>query len=123
MDERELIIQGEQQLAAAHLTLDLALFEHLLHPDYLILQPNGRVESRADVLASYRSGEREWFTAEVDQLEVRLVEKTALVNGRWRATGRNKDAHFNYAARFLSVWVKAAGRWQNVAYQGVEIGR
>lgn len=112
---------AERRLAAAHLSLDLATIDGLLHPGYVIVQPGGRIETKADVLASYRAGGRHWDTAEVDQLDVRLHGDTAIVTGRWRASGENEGEPFNYAARFLSVWLKVNGRWRNIAYQATEL--
>ena len=112
---------AEQQLAAAHVNLDLVQFERLLHDDYVIIQPGGRTESREEVLASYRSGDRQWVRARSDQLEVRLFGNTAVVVGRWSAAGRHGEERFDYAARFLAVWVYADGRWQNVASQSTAL--
>jgi ketosteroid isomerase-like protein len=112
---------AERQLAAAHLTLDLDTIDRLLHPDYLILQPDGRFETKADVLASYRSGDRHWDTADVDQLDVRLYGSAAIVTGRWQATGVNSGQPFAYAAHFISTWLYEDSRWQNIAYQSSEI--
>ena len=115
------IVEAERALVAAHRTLDLATLDRLLHPDYVILQPDGTTECKAQVLASFESGERHWDLAEVDQLEVRFHGQCAVVVGRWRARGRNGPHQFDYAARFLSVWVNGAGNWRNVAYQATEI--
>lgn len=110
-------------MAQAHLKLDLEVIERLLHDDYVVVQPSGRLETKRYVLHSYKHERREWHTAEVDQLQVSLYAETAVVIGRWRATGQNNEVHFDYAARFLSVWVWSDGRWQNVAYQATEINQ
>lgn len=120
-DDVEAVAQAEYNLAIAHLRLDLTTLEHLLHPDYVIVQPGGTVETKAEVLASYRTGTRYWDTAQADQLDIRLYGDTAIVIGRWRASGQHGAERFDYAARFLSVWVKQEGRWQNTAYQATEI--
>jgi ketosteroid isomerase-like protein len=117
----EQIAANEQAIAAAHLTLDLAVIERLYHPDFVIAQPDGTTESKAEVLASYRLGERQWDFAQVDQLDVRVSGDTGVAVGRWRARGKNRGRHFDYAARFLSVWTLTADGWQNLAYQSVEI--
>ncbi len=54
----ELIAGLEQDLAKAHLTLDLDRIRQLLHPDFVILQPDGTLETRTDFLRSLTSGER-----------------------------------------------------------------
>ena len=121
MTDAESIAAAEQAIAAAHLTLDLAVIERLYHPDFILVQPDGTIEGKADVLASYARGEREWTHAEVDRLSVRVTGDTGIALGRWRARGTNRGADFDYAARFLSVWARADGAWRNIAYQSVEI--
>ena len=115
------VIRAEERLAQAHMDMDLATIADLLHPDYVILQPDGRTETRQAVLDSYRSGDRHWDLAQVDEMAVRLIGETAVVTGRWRAAGQNGAKAFDYAARFLSVWVRGNEGWRNAAYQSVEI--
>jgi ketosteroid isomerase-like protein len=121
MTDAGAIAAAEHALAAAHLALDLGVIERLYHPDFVIAQPDGSSETKDQVLASYRNGERRWDFAEVDQLEVRVTGDTGIAIGRWRARGTNRGQHFDYAARFLSVWVRAGDSWRNLAYQSVEI--
>ncbi|MDQ3693343.1 MAG: nuclear transport factor 2 family protein [Chloroflexota bacterium] len=119
--EMRAVADAERELAAAHLTLDLAVLDRLFHHDYVIVQSDGGTETKAEILASFQTGERRWDLAEVDQLDIRDYGAAAVVIGRWRATGHNRQTPFDYAARFLSLWVKDDSRWQNVAYQSTEI--
>ena len=112
---------AEEQLAAAHERMDVDLIDDLLHPDYVIIQPRGIVESKSQVLDSYRSGTRHWEFAQSDQMDIRLYGEMAIVIGHWQAKGRNGDVDFDYTARFLSVWVRQAGRWLNLTSQSTEI--
>lgn len=120
-DDLLAVAQAERALAEAHLSLDLAIFDQLLHKDYVIIQPGGETQNKAETLATFRSGARHWDRASVDQLDIRLHGGTAVVTGRWSASGRNGTAPFDYQARFLSVWVKEDDRWSNVAFQSTEI--
>lgn len=119
--DQQAIIAAERELAAAHLTLDRAVLDRLLHRDYVIIQPDGSIETKAEIIDSFATGNRRWDMAAVDQLDLRLSAGAAVAVGRWRAAGQNGDAHFDYAARFLSLWMNEDGRWQNVAYQSTEI--
>jgi len=121
IDDSTAVIQAEQALAAAHLTLDLATIDQLLHPNYVIVQPGGVHENKAQTLASFTTGERHWDLAESDEMVVRLYGNTAIVTGRWRGRGRNGAVHFDYQARFLSTWVREDGEWRNVAYMATEV--
>lgn len=117
----ETIIQAEQALAAAHLTLDIATIDLLLHPNYVIIQPSGVHENKAQTLASLQSEDRHWELAESDDMAVRLYGDSAVVTGRWRGRGRNGNEHFDYRAHFLSMWVREEGQWRNVAYMATEL--
>ncbi len=119
--EVDAVAHAEYLLAKAHLQLDLKIFEDLFHQDYLIIQPGGKIETKAEVIASYETGTRHWDTAQVDQLDIRIYSETAIVVGRWRASGQHGDEHFDYSARFQSIWIKQDGRWQNLIYQSTEI--
>ena len=115
------IIQAEERLAEASLHLDLAVFEKLLHPDYVIIQPGGLVEGKAKTLASLASDRRHWQVAQSDEMDVRVYGDTAVVIGRWTGKGQNGEQPFDYQARFLSVWVKEGQAWRNVAFQSTPI--
>ena len=115
------IIACEQALAKAHLTLDIEILDSLFHPDYMILQPDGNLERKADVLQSYQSGEGHWDKAELDDLEVTVLGDFARAIGKWSATGVNRGQAFDYQARFISIWIKTEECWRNISYQSVEI--
>lgn len=115
------VLLAERALAAAHLNLDLTRFDQLFHPDYVIIQPGGKVESKAETLASLQTGTRSWEIARSDEMAVQVYGETAVVIGRWRGKGQNGKIAFDYSARFLSVWVYEDGAWRNVAAQSTEI--
>ena len=116
----ELVVQAEYDLAEAHVHMDLATIDHLLHPNYTILQPDGRSENKTAVLDSYKQGVRKWEAATSTDLDGVVFGNLALVSGIWTASGQNGQGQFNYSARFLSMWRKEDGRWQNIAYQSQE---
>jgi hypothetical protein len=121
MNDIELVIQAEKRLATAHVTMNLAEIDFLLHDDYVILQSEGKIETKREVLFSYITGSRKWTKAEVDQLEVQLYGDTARVIGRWTASGSNNQVVFDYQARFIPIWVKAGEDWKNISYASIQI--
>jgi hypothetical protein len=117
----DFLIKAERDLASAHLTMNLIVIDNLLHRDYSIIQAGGKIETKQEVLDSYRSGNRHWDVAEVDELKVQVYDKMAKVIGRWQAKGTNNGVAFNYQARFISIWIKEKGQWQNISYAASEI--
>ena len=121
LELEEQILRSEETLADAHLKLDLEAFERLLHPDYVIIQPGGVIEGKEETMASLRAGGRFWEIAQSDDMVVRLYGNTAVVTGRWRGKGVNNGEPFDYSARFLSLWIREAGVWHNLAAQSTPI--
>lgn len=117
----EQVLRSEEALADAHLKLDLEAFERLLHPEYVIVQPGGVIEGKEETMASLRAGGRFWEIAQSDDMVVRLYGNVAVVTGRWRGKGVNNGEPFDYSARFLSVWIREAGVWRNLAAQSTTI--
>jgi ketosteroid isomerase-like protein len=125
------VLAVEQQWTTAHLAGDFATIADLMAADYIRIQPDGSVACRGEVLAAYQPDHRHWDHAAGDQYDVRIYGDlqgaatatvlTAVVVGRWTARGINHGAPFDYAARFLSVYVRREGRWQMVAEQSTDI--
>ena len=120
-EDEELIAQAERELAQAHLNMDFEKIDDLLHSDYTILQPDGAIQNKETVLASYQQGLRQWDSAKAGNLDVSISGNLALVSGVWTASGQNGQTPFDYSTRFLSMWRKEEGQWQNIAYQSIQI--
>jgi hypothetical protein len=121
MDIRSEVIRAEKAWLQAHLEMDLIQLEALMHPEYTRIQSDGAVWDKTQTLASYQGGKRHWSEASIDQLDVRIYGRTAVVTGRWQAKGVNTRVSFDYAARYTSVWVLEGGRWQMVSDQSTDI--
>jgi ketosteroid isomerase-like protein len=119
--ESEIIIKAERALAKAHLEMDITTIDALLHEDYIITQPGGRIETKEDVLESYKTGYRHWDKAEVKELDVKLYGNMARVLGLWVAAGTNLGKPFGYQARFISIWIKEDDQWRNISFSSSEI--
>ncbi len=121
MDDIEAVLQTEREWVEAHLRLDLATLARIMADDYVIIAENGSIVTREQALASYRDDARSWEVARSDELAVRVYGDTAVVIGRWTARGENNGKPFNYAARFMSVYVRRNGQWRMAAEQSTPI--
>jgi ketosteroid isomerase-like protein len=121
VDAVEQVLVAEREWLLAHLHLDIPALERLMDPDYLQIGAGGDVLDKEQVLASFRSGERHWDEAHSDEHHVRVYGNTAVVVGRWQARGENAAQHFDYQARYVSVWVCRDGEWRMVSDQSTPI--
>ena len=87
---------------------------------YVDIGSDGRMYNKSEDLASYRTN-RVWEFAESDEYDIRPYGDIAILIGRWRAKGKNNGHDFDYAARFISVYVNRDGRWQMLTSQSTTI--
>jgi ketosteroid isomerase-like protein len=85
--------------------------------DYVQVGDSGRLVDRAEILASFRSSERNWDEVHSDDHRVRIYGDVAVVVGRWRARGTNAGRASDYAARYVTVWARHEGEWRMVSDQ------
>jgi ketosteroid isomerase-like protein len=111
----ERVLRAEREWLLAHLRVDVDALDRLMAPDYSQIDDQGRTVGKEQVLASFRSGERAWEEAHSDEHDVRIYGDIAVVTGRWRARGANAGQPFDYAARYVSVWVEHDGEWRMVS--------
>jgi len=105
----------------AHLRLDVDALDRLMAPDCFHVGDGGEILDREAILVSMRSGDRSWEDAHSDEHDVRIYGDTAVVVGRWRARGVNTGQSFDYAACYVSVWVRHEGGWRMVSDQSTPI--
>jgi ketosteroid isomerase-like protein len=115
------VLIAERAWLEAHLRLDLLTLERLMADEFTQVAANGVLLGKSDALASLASGERKWDLAESDEYRVQIYGSAALVYGRWRAKGVNSGHHFDYAARYVAVWIRRDDRWQLVSDQSTPI--
>ena len=112
----------EQRLAAAWVRGDRAFIENLLADDWTVIDPSGRVLTKQQVLdETFGSNDRRIDAMTVDEVRVRLLDGTAVVTGRTRATGSYRGEKASVTLRFTDVFQLRDGRWQVVASQGTTV--
>jgi ketosteroid isomerase-like protein len=115
------VLVAEQEVVDALLASDPARLAPLLAEEYIQVGGGGRLLDRAGMLASFDGGERHWDFAVSDEHQVRLYGDVAVVVARWTARGVNHGEAFDYAARYVAVWLWRDGRWQMVSDQSTTI--
>jgi homoserine O-acetyltransferase len=105
----------ERRLVAAIGTRDLATYDMLVAADYVVVEAAGTVRTKADVMASYRGGERGYRDLRIDEVRSHVFGDTAIVHARTfgrRFEGGREEANRN---RYVRVYARRGGRWQAVA--------
>ena len=115
------VLEAEERWAMAHLETNVNVIDELMHPDYIIIKPDGSLWDKEIALASYIPGKRDWNEAGSSDHIVNIYGDTAIVIGLWKAKGVNNGNPFDYTARYTSLWVKEKGQLMIVSDQSTEI--
>jgi ketosteroid isomerase-like protein len=102
---------------------DLARLEDLLSDDLTYTHSDGRVQSKAELLAALRSGAITYVDVQHADVRIGVYGDTAVLTGRSRLTVRAANGRGGtLPVRFTLVYVKEKGHWRMVAWQSTPIG-
>lgn len=102
--------------------LDRDTIEAILSDDWTVIDPTGRVLTKADAIREgFESGTRKIESGAIDEVQVRLFNNVAVVTGRTIAEGSYEGTNVSVKLRFTDVCVRRGDGWQVVASQATLI--
>lgn len=111
----------EQKWDAANLKGDAATLASIYADTFVSTSPEGKLRTRAEVLAEVKSGDIKYQAAKADDLKVYLYGDAAVVTGRWTGKFTQKGKVVNANERFTDMFVRQSGQWRCVASQASPI--
>jgi hypothetical protein len=93
---------------------DRAFVDDLLADDWTSTDYQGRIWTKANMLALFGANGPTFTKAEIDVDRVRLLGDVAVVTGRSVSAGR-------FEGRDMDIYVRHDGRWRVVASQGTQV--
>jgi ketosteroid isomerase-like protein len=111
----------EKKLINAWLTSDWETINSLLDDGWSVIDPAGRILTKALVVEEAKTGDRKMDSGTVDELKVRSLGDVAVVTGRTVASGTYQGNSASVRLRFTDVCVRRDRGWQVVASQGTLI--
>jgi ketosteroid isomerase-like protein len=115
-------IEGlEMDWRQAQLTNNISVVDRLLADDYLGISANGTLETKADELASRRSGTLHITELELSDIKVRIYGDTAGVTSKAELVGKKGDRDISGRYRYTRVYSNRAGEWRIVSFEASRI--
>jgi ketosteroid isomerase-like protein len=111
------IREVENRRIQAMLQVDTEDLNRILAEDLTYTHSNGKVDSKSELIASLKSGERRYQRIEPEDVKVRLYGNTAILTGRAKLKTVSKGQETSFQIQFTNVYAKESGRWQMVAWQ------
>src|SRR6267142_760881 len=111
----------EKSLAAAYMRGDREFVDDLLTDDWTSTDYQGRVWTKANVLALFGPNGPTFTKVQIDVDRVRLLGDVAVVTGRSLSAGQFEGRDVSVTQRYTDIYVRRDGRWQVVASHGTQI--
>jgi ketosteroid isomerase-like protein len=117
------LLQLERDWEQANAKNDTAALDRILAPEYVSTNSDGRLATRAEVLARLKSGELKFTAFTQDDYKVLVIGDTAIVTGRSTIKAIRDGKDLSGQERWTDVFVRRNGRWQAVATHSSRIAR
>jgi len=96
---------------------DVTTLDRLLSNDLVYTHASGWRQTKAEFLASLRSGELIYHSFASEHIRAKAYGSTIVVTGRASAKVRSRGEELDVALLYLEVYVKQDGRWQLAAWE------
>ncbi len=117
----QLLSSIEEKLAAYWVAGDPSFHEQVLVDDWRVIDGAGRIQNKAEVLATSFSGDRQVTSGKIDEVNVRPFGNWAIVTGRTHIVGRFGGEDMEINLRFTDVFSYRDGAWKVEASQATLI--
>ena len=111
----------ETDRAAAVVKGDVATLEKQTSDDYTLINMNGQMSDKSQMVNAFKSGQTKLTSDEVSDMKVRVYGNTAVITGKADVTGTLGGKDADGQIMFTRVYVKKGGNWQSVAFQQTRV--
>jgi ketosteroid isomerase-like protein len=115
------VLAAEEARRNAMLQSDVATLNRLLSDVMVYTHSSGGKDSKASWLSKLSDGSLRYDRLAFTDLNVTVVNDTALLTGRMNATAVHSGQPRMVDSLYLAVWVKQPTGWQLVAAQGTPV--
>jgi ketosteroid isomerase-like protein len=122
-DAEQLILRLEHEGREATLKNDVEANDRLLADNWININPDGSVTTKARLMELLKSSPFKIMSIETDEVMVRVYGDAAVVTGRStsKRAGQTAGETVTRQVRFTRVYAKRQGRWQVVSAQNTLI--
>ena len=112
--EEKRIEQLEYELVDAFLKRDINTLSRILADEFIITDPHGPSSTKEQYLADLKAERVTFKSLVIDEIEVRVIEGTAVVTGKATADGRSEDGPYKGQYSFMDVYLRKSSGWQAI---------
>ncbi len=113
----EELINLDKEWNDAEVRGDTATLDRILADEVISTWLDGSVETKAEVLEAFESGDATFESMTCDDYVVRVYGDTAVMNHHATVKGQHKGQEFSITYRTTHVWARRGGQWRVIANQ------
>ena len=122
MSDTAFVLALEERRCQATLAGDLPALQDLLADPLVYVHSSGASDSKASYLAKLASGNLQYLSLNLSDLQVLVLQQSAVVRGRMAAVVRKDGQDKPVSSLFMTVWACGLdGVWQLQAHQGTPV--
>lgn len=124
LETEQIILQLESEGRKATLENDIKANDRLLADNWLNINPDGSITTKAKLLELLKDGSFKIMSIENDEVMVRVYGDAAVVTGRstTKRAGQGSEV-VGRQVRFTRVYAKSKGQWQVVSAHNTLIAK
>src|SRR5688572_27785605 len=112
--EEDQISHIEQELVEAYLHRDIESLERIMADEFIITDPHGPSLTKEQFLADLRAERISFKSLAIAEMDVRVLDGTAVVTGKATAIGRSLDGPYTGQYSFMDVYIKKSSGWKAI---------
>lgn len=109
------IIEADRQLNRLIATHQVDAAAQFYVDDFVLTTSSGAVKKKKDMLDEIGLADLQFEINETTQVQVRLVENTAILTGTLHQKGMYKQKPFDHKLLVTDTWIWVQGRWKLLA--------
>jgi hypothetical protein len=118
---REALLASNSARFTAMVRNDLPSLDRLLAPELTYIHSDGALESKAQFLATLKTGQLRYQAIEPADLKARLYGDMGVVTGRSRMRVVAGSELLRFSIRFTAIYRRTATNWVLVAWQATRL--
>jgi hypothetical protein len=115
------IIELEEEIRLAQLSQNVEFFEEILSDDFQFVTPQGKIVTKHEDIAQYKSGHLKMTAVEVSEQSVNVYGSSAVVRFKVKFEGQAGEYSFSTSMYITRFYSKHTGTWKMVAGHSSEI--
>ncbi len=111
----------DSERANAFIHEDFGALDRLLGNDLTFIHASGLLESKAELLADFKSGKRHYIAISNSDINVRVIDNVAIITAHSNVRVAHEGKESNLSLRVTEAYANRKGGWQLIAYQSTRI--